>query len=346
MNRGTSNSLPKMPLPWLNDGISLTYSIKPIYFLADSKIYLETDMPKPPLPLNWWTQATNFGDALSPWLAARLYNGNVVYKNGKKAKTFLAIGSVISKATSKTIVWGSGGFGTENLLSYSNKINTKAVYKAVRGPLTRNLLRISGVSCPEIYGDPALLLPYFYYPEVQKTYEVGIILRWSEKKWNNLEFGEGIKKIFFGTDKIEETIQDILSCKKIISSSLHGIILADAYNIPNAWLDTTTTKGYNFKFYDYMLSVNKIQKPQKMPYKKFKKLSKITLHDIYKNFAFDKRKIDIDLLPLVRACPFADNDIVKNLKRKIKTRNISLHPLKYALVWFTKKIRKIITRVI
>src|SRR5690606_41422923 len=60
------------------------------------------------------------------------------------------------------------------------------------------------------------------------------VLRWSETERNDKMDIPGVKKIFLGSDDIEGTIDDMLSCKRIVSSSLHGLILADAYGIPNA----------------------------------------------------------------------------------------------------------------
>lgn len=54
-------------------------------------------------------------------------------------------------------------------------------------------------------------------------------------------------------------IDQILSCEMILSSSLHGIIVADAYGVPNLWCKFTDYEapGKGFKFKDYYLSVGK-----------------------------------------------------------------------------------------
>lgn len=262
------------------------------------------------IPLTWWTVTPNFGDLLSPYLVGKLSSRPVKFVRLKTAfyrtperfdfrkpkASYLAIGSIISRANSRSIVWGSGAFGTEG----KNDLNRRARYLAVRGPLTRNLLRIHGIDCPDVYGDPALLIPRVFNPVVEKKYRAGMILRWAEKDWNAVDVDPGIKKIYLGTGDIEGTISDMLACEKIVSSSLHGIILADAYGIPSAWLGSATPKGLEYKFYDYFLSVNKLQNPQTLDFSGHR----ITEGDIERQLRFNGRPIEFDADRLLAACPF------------------------------------------
>lgn len=267
------------------------------------------------IPLTWWTNTINFGDLLSPYLVEKLTSTPVKlvplipgFQRGyfkkhlmQKRFSYFAIGSIISRVTHSSIVWGSGAFGTETYVS----VDRKAKYLAVRGPLTRNLLRINRVkNVPEVYGDPALLMPLIFNPKVEKKYKIGVILRWQEKEWNDAEYGPGIKKIYLGTDDIEGTLTDILSCEKILSSSLHGVILADAYKIPSAWLKSDSPKGFEFKYYDYFISVNKLQKSQEYNFTG----GKVTCEDIESQIAFDDRIIEFDAEALLNACPFIEKN--------------------------------------
>ena len=58
-------------------------------------------------------------------------------------------------------------------------------------------------------------------------------------------------------DHWKTVINNICSCKCIISSSLHGLICSDAYNVPNVWLDEYKLDEGTFKFEDYFLSQNR-----------------------------------------------------------------------------------------
>jgi pyruvyltransferase len=261
------------------------------------------------VPLTWWCVMPNFGDLLAPYLIKKLTTKPVTLVDRKPGRSrdlrllfgeqpfsYLSIGSIISRANSNSIVWGSGAFGTER----KSDLNKHATYRAVRGPLTRNLLKIQGIECPEVYGDPALLIPTVFPGNGEKKYKVGIILRWSENDWHSIEAGEGVKKINLGTDDVENTLKDIIACERIVSSSLHGLILADAYGIPSAWLDSTTPKGLAFKFYDYFLSVKKIQKPQQFNFN----VKRIEIQDLESQLEFNGELIDFDMTPLLQACPF------------------------------------------
>ena len=184
----------------------------------------------------------------------------------------------------------------------------EAAYAAVRGPLTRSRLLNVGVSCPRVYGDPALLAPLFYQPKVEKRFSVGLVIRWSEKRWRDLAAAEDVCLIDLGSADVEGTLRKILSCERIISSSLHGLILADAYNIPSAWLDAdsqaggTRPWGGEFKFYDYFLSVEKVRHAQQLHGAD----DVLTASSLLDCMEFDDRRLTYDPVPLLSACPYLE----------------------------------------
>jgi pyruvyltransferase len=57
-------------------------------------------------------------------------------------------------------------------------------------------------------------------------------------------------------------IREIDKCQNILSSSLHGLVFADALNIPNAWSELSDrVSGKGFKFRDYLLSLRRSTRP-------------------------------------------------------------------------------------
>ena len=192
---------------------------------------------------------------------------------------------------------GTGNdFGTSTL-----KISPKNIH-GVRGPSTRNRLAEKGFQCPEVYGDPALLMPRFYTPVMKKTVELGIIPHFVDKENEailRLE-KEGIKiiDIFAGET---EFIDHVNSCKHIVSSSLHGLIVADAYGIPSKWIKLSdNVYGDDFKYGDYYQSIGVIdEKPIVIE-------SKITASDLIN--ACWKKEMGIDLNRLIDSCPYYKNE--------------------------------------
>ena len=218
------------------------------------------------IPLIWWTDTPNFGDLLSPWLVGRIARRPVVHAP-RESPSFVAVGSVAARARRDSTVWGSGAFGSERRSMFTHSFQSTADYRAVRGPLTRSRLLDVGIDCPPVYGDPALLVPMHYWPEVEQTHEVGIVIRHSEHLWRDVAPDGPVKVIDFGSGDVEAVIRDMLGCRRIISSSLHGLVIADAYGIPNAWLGTdgraggSRPNGGEFKYHDYFASVNKLRRP-------------------------------------------------------------------------------------
>lgn len=244
-------------------------------------------------PLRWWRVAPNFGDLIGPYIVNKITGRPVTYVPPNR-KHLLSVGSIVEQANENSFVWGSGTFGDEP----PNSLSKKARYLAVRGPLTRNLLRYNGVIAPRIYGDPALLMPRYFDTAVKKEHEIGFVVRWSDNKWKNLSMPEGIRIIDLKSNDVVTTLIEILSCEKIITSSLHGLIIADAYEIPNAWIISNSPRGHEFKFNDYFLSVDKIRKPIE-----YKHIVDNWSYKTFSQIKYDSRSIQIDLDLLLSVFP-------------------------------------------
>lgn len=211
--------------------------------------------------LNGYTNSSNFGDALNQSMLNFLGCKKIILTNAvinKNNDNLLIIGSSIHLCDENTIIWGAGCISPEHLPLCKPKI-----VKAVRGPLTRKILVKNNINCPEIYGDPALLLPYIYnFTEVKKKYQLGIIPHYIDKNCKIIQQLEKRKDILIidiqTGSNFKKLIKQMLSCETIISSSLHGLVVADAYNIPNEWCEfSDKVVGQGFKFKDYFASVGR-----------------------------------------------------------------------------------------
>ncbi len=217
-------------------------------------------------PVFLWTTYIphyNWGDFINLKFA-KIFSGKTIIPYSFCTKPSIAmIGSILPWAMSKdTIVWGSGCLNSKDL-SWNNVEHPKKIC-AVRGPLTRQVLLEHGIECPEIYGDPAMLISKYYHPNMTKRYKYGIIFHVSSLKegkgWiNNVQLDSVLWINPCVYKNWYDFIDQICSCEIILSSSLHGIIIADAYSIPNIWITLTNHEhpDDNFKFKDYFLSIGK-----------------------------------------------------------------------------------------
>lgn len=123
---------------------------------------------------------------------------------------------------------------------------TRARVLALRGPLT--LATVNGGTGAAL-GDPALLMPDWIKP-AKKEYELGVVPHWSDKGLRD-KFPEA-HYIDVGLHP-ESVIVEISRCERVISSSLHGLIIADAYGIPRQaeLFPQAAQEGGDFKFRDY-----------------------------------------------------------------------------------------------
>ena len=259
--------------------------------------------------MNWHKDRVvhqNFGDDLNYYMlkeltGKRIFNYPQIW-NIRRFPIYMCIGSILNlyfMSQKNNIVWGSGARDADLPM---NGLPKKIC--AVRGKLTREYLEKQGISCPEIYGDPALLLPFLYRPVRKKKHRLGIILHFRDKG-NELirqmvkKAGENAEFIdIVNYDRWESVIDRIIECECIASSSLHGLIVADAYKIPNVWIrfGDDTFEG-EFKYLDYFSGVGrKTKEPLRIT-------DSTTIADVFEQCGHYS-PIDYDVTPLIQSCPF------------------------------------------
>lgn len=215
------------------------------------------------------------------------------YKNINNDTILIAIGSILQWANSQTIVWGSGFISAKSAIHFQ-----PLKICAVRGPLSRQRVLDLGFKCPEVYGDPAMLYPRYYHPSRKKKYKLGLVAHYIDRHDPQfaklISSGEVLDINVKG--EVNNVIDQINSCERIASSSLHGLILADAYNIPSTWIKITDKViGNGFKFRDYFASVGRdILQPLVIT-------EGVGIKEILQNFY--PYEINIDLEKLLACCP-------------------------------------------
>jgi pyruvyltransferase len=226
-------------------------------------------------------------------------NGVQLLKNGK----ILAVGSAMKFTKPNDLVWGTGVISPGTIGDIPKKVY------AVRGPLSKNEMIKKGIKVPEIYGDPALLFPKIYNPSnvIRKKHKLGIIPHYIDYVDSNVidrlkELEQQGIKIINITAGVFHFIDEILSCEKIVSSTLHGLIAADAYGIPNARIKLSNRiQGGNFKYDDYYASIHRPSLLNNINI--FEPINLNTLMNLQFNCEFN---LDLDLL--LNNSPWMDPD--------------------------------------
>lgn len=216
-----------------------------------------------------WAGATmemsylNWGDAMSPVMVA-LMSGLPIRRVPTRSKSTRmgAVGTVgHGFDLGKIFFWGTGSSEWKNpsapveeRVPFQPTPGTEIFVHATRGPESS---RILGGAPGIAFGDPVWLLPRFYRPAVEKKYELGIILHLSELDGRALDAGpteailraqippEWRDKICtintlttIDTKGLQDKTDEILACKRIVSTSLHGMVVAESYDIPCLYFAT------------------------------------------------------------------------------------------------------------
>lgn len=232
-------------------------------------------------------------------------------------KNIVAIGSILKGSNKKSIVWGSG-FMRETEKCIGGKI------LAVRGKYTYNSLLNQKKENPYIklskncvFGDPALLLPIILKLDKKPTHNIGIIPHFTEYSYFSNKYSKKIKIIKLESNDIKHVTNEIISCKYILSTSLHGIIVAHAYGIPAIWIEHSglelNTNGFKFKdyfssvdidIYNSFKDINPIIKDEQ---------SIINFFEEHKNISLPNRDIKQIQIDLLKTAPFKLLEEYKNL---------------------------------
>ena len=210
---------------------------------------------------------TNFGDELSPLLLEYVTKNPVSYSDLPSCDV-IGLGSLLSKVfrvryqylvfsrlnilrRTRPIVWGTG-FIRECTVGNWKHLDIRSV----RGAKTAKILDLNKVT----FGDPGLLVGD-YFQERHKRHQIGLVPHISDI--DTAAVGKFIErfpdvKLILPTKEPTEVLRAISECEIIFSSSLHGLIVADAFQIPNFRVTFgDRIAGGDFKFLDYASSLNR-----------------------------------------------------------------------------------------
>lgn len=253
---------------YISDKLSLLASSlisqdHPLYYVsADSQNLVKL----PPLKMYFWTGVPNFGDQVGPWLGSKLTGRPIINVRdlSNSSNAIFGVGSIIGMVREQDQncrIWGSGLITDRNsdvAIQRLKKANVKKI-TAVRGKITEKILLNSGLQVDPVYGDPALIFSKLYSPkEIHLNSKRVIVPHYIHyelfsslnlKDYHIVDVRSGVLNV----------INEIANADIIISTSLHGLILAQSYDVP--WIhlhlyDGMTLSGDDFKFKDYFTTLN------------------------------------------------------------------------------------------
>lgn len=201
-------------------------------------------------------RCANLGDALSPVIVAALSGRPVRHAHfDEDVERIAALGTIGQDLHGGILhLWGTGA--QRRLWPVDGEGRPRhpgGIFHvhATRGPLTRAVLLDAGIEAPPVYGDPALLLPRLFPMVPRPEYDLGVIPHVSEldaaspdarPKADILRYripaalAGRIRPIPTWTAAepaaLFACIRAILSCRRIVSASLHGLVIAEAFGIP------------------------------------------------------------------------------------------------------------------
>ena len=196
-----------------------------------------------------WTDIPNFGDQLSP-LLLDWYSGIRPEWSPVDKADIIVVGSILEHLPAG---WPGLILGAGRLHENSDIHVKDATVLAVRGPLSAK-----GVKGDFALGDAGLLADEMVRVETRDI-ELGIVPHWSDTELAHNHIFQPYDPVVISPWKDPLWVTWMIGrCKKIVSSSLHGIILADAFGIPRRTEVANRLKDHEggmFKFRDYCASV-------------------------------------------------------------------------------------------
>lgn len=200
----------------------------------------------------YWRTKKNFGDLLTTLLLQKFTRLTSEWSEPAEAD-LVVVGSILEHLPEnwRGVIAGAGKLHESTKIKFS-----KAKILALRGPLTAK-----GVRGSFALGDPGLLADELV-PVQDKEHILGLVPHWSDTELEqNPIFLKYRPKIIRVSDDPLKVITEISQCEKIVSSSLHGIVLADALGIPRRieiaprMLSHPAQEGGIFKWRDYSASL-------------------------------------------------------------------------------------------
>ncbi len=193
----------------------------------------------PRRPLN------NFGDLIGPALVSRILQERGLAEPVEHRR-LVTVGSILRLTRPGDVIWGSGINGKSMDVGAAPDLDIRAV----RGPRTRDMLLTTGAVVPEVFGDPALLWSRYWsrHSYLDGAAPSAIRAVAVVPNHNDRATVSG-PEVISPLGDVHDVIREIARSEFVCGSSLHGIVLAEAFGIPARLIRSGVEP--DFKYDDY-----------------------------------------------------------------------------------------------
>jgi hypothetical protein len=202
----------------------------------------------------------NVGDALQVHLIAALF-GRRAFHATDGGRRLLGAGSIAHRAQAGDVIWGSGFKNVPLRLTDEEKASIDVV--AVRGPLTATYLASNGVDTSSLrrFLDPGQLVASIFAAQVEDCRRraprpEGVLL--VPHYAHTAEFARR-----FPAHRVRDVdcdlfvlLSEILAAELVVSSSLHGLVFAEALGVPALLMQPPSCEPFT-KYEDYYLGTGR-----------------------------------------------------------------------------------------
>lgn len=226
---------------------------------AESFMYFAGRDSAETLRLAWWSKPFpgNFGDWLSPLIVSQYTDAKIVLQSPVKPtnkKHLISLGSIGRFIKPNSVVLGTG------VSSMEIELNTKADYVSVRGPLTAELLKLSGGPIVSSFGDPGVLLSDLYPLTRGATNGRVAFIRHFSHTALPMQLPENFDEFTVMRSRpadIEGFVKTLIGYDQVVTSAMHVMITCQSYGIPCALVSfegaEENVHGTGIKYEDYAL---------------------------------------------------------------------------------------------
>lgn len=252
-------------------------------------------MPSPPIRL-YWLDIKNLGDQLSPRIVERVLGRPVAWAAVEDAE-LVALGSVVEhilrrrwrrflrRGREPISFWGTGFIkaGRERRLGSFRIL-------ALRGPQSAARFRLPAERLA--LGDPGILVADLFQPrELQAAGDSEVLLcphvLEEDAEWVGLLASRlSAQRLSLASDVLT-VLSAVRRAKLVVSSALHGLVVAHAFGVPAVWVAPEGPKliGGAWKFLDYFSAFGAAPVPLSRDLATLRRTSRDDLHRLAQEHA-------------------------------------------------------------